>query len=85
MPHHPILSGTAYTSMKPRILRTLAHAFLDPEKPLTTHYGAIVGLSALGAAVVESLVMPNLLFYVKSLKETCAPLEEESISSTRRT
>jgi hypothetical protein len=27
------------------------HAFLDATKPLTTNYGAVVGLSALGAQV----------------------------------
>jgi len=57
--------GTAYATMQPRILRTLVHAFLDPQKPLTTHYGAVVGLTALGSSVVESLLMPNLLFYVE--------------------
>jgi len=60
--------GTAYSSMQPRILRTLIHAFLDPLKPLTTHYGAVVGMSALGAAVVEMLLLPNLLFYVRTLQ-----------------
>ncbi len=37
------------------------HAFLDATKPLTTNYGAVVGLSALGAQVCVALL---LLFVV---------------------
>ncbi len=37
--------GSAYRNLQPRITKTLVQAFLDPAKPLTTHYGAIVGLA----------------------------------------
>ncbi len=37
--------GFAYSDLQPRITKTLVAAFLDPNKPLTTHYGAIEGLS----------------------------------------
>jgi hypothetical protein len=30
----------------------LIHAFLDPHKSLTQHYGAVQGISALGASAV---------------------------------
>ncbi|KAJ2758267.1 histone H4-like TAF Taf6, SAGA complex subunit, partial [Coemansia nantahalensis] len=40
--------GQSYHTLKTRIARTLLRAFLDPTKPLTTHYGAIVGLTKLG-------------------------------------
>ena len=33
------------------------HAFLDATKPLTTNYGAVVGLSALGAQVCVALLL----------------------------
>jgi len=46
--------GGAYQNLQPRVTKTLLHAFLDPKKPLTTHYGAIVGLS--------KLVRPRRLF-----------------------
>lgn len=55
--------GTAYPSLQPRITRTLIHTLLDPLKPLTSHYGAIVGLTALGADTVRTLLAPNLVFY----------------------
>ena len=31
--------GTAYADLQPRIARQLLRAFLDPARPLTTHYG----------------------------------------------
>jgi hypothetical protein len=31
--------GAPYPDMQPRISRQLLRAFLDPAKPLTTHYG----------------------------------------------
>ncbi|KAF9964304.1 hypothetical protein BGZ70_006657 [Mortierella alpina] len=48
---------------QPRITRTLLRAFLDPEKALTTHYGAILGLSRMGNEVFKTLVLPNLKTY----------------------
>ncbi|KAF9984663.1 hypothetical protein BGZ75_003759 [Mortierella antarctica] len=55
--------GTSYHTLQPRITRTLLRAFLDPEKALTTHYGAILGLSRLGNEVFKTLVLPNLKTY----------------------
>lgn len=59
--------GTAYPSLQPRITKTLTHALLDPLKPLSTHYGAIVGLTALGPETIKTLLAPNLKFYTKQL------------------
>ncbi|KAG0214040.1 hypothetical protein BGX28_002906 [Mortierella sp. GBA30] len=55
--------GTSYHTLQPRITRTLLRAFLDPEKALTTHYGAILGLSRMGPEVFKTLVLPNLKTY----------------------
>ncbi|RUP43411.1 putative transcription initiation factor TFIID subunit 6 [Jimgerdemannia flammicorona] len=55
--------GKAYHTLQPRITKTLLRAFLDPAKPLTTHYGAIIGLSELGPEVVRVLVVPNVKAY----------------------
>ncbi|KAF9319805.1 hypothetical protein BG003_008099 [Podila horticola] len=55
--------GSSYHTLQPRITRTLLRAFLDPEKPLTTHYGAILGLTRLGNEVFKTLVLPNLKTY----------------------
>ncbi|KAF9996892.1 hypothetical protein BGZ80_010004 [Entomortierella chlamydospora] len=55
--------GSSYHTLQPRVTRTLLRAFLDPEKPLTTHYGAILGLSRMGNEVFKTLVVPNLKTY----------------------
>ncbi|KAF8927524.1 hypothetical protein BGZ58_010339 [Dissophora ornata] len=55
--------GTSYHTLQPRVTRTLLRAFLDPEKPLTTHYGAILGLVRMGNEVFKTLVVPNLKTY----------------------
>ncbi|CAI0436286.1 unnamed protein product [Linum tenue] len=56
--------GHLYHNLQPRITRTLVHAFLDPTKSLTQHYGAIQGLAALGPSVVRLLILPNLEPYL---------------------
>ncbi|KAK4795001.1 hypothetical protein SAY86_012995 [Trapa natans] len=60
--------GHAYQNLQPRIMRTLLHTFLDPNKTLPQHYGAIQGLAALGPGVVRFLILPNLEPYLQLLK-----------------
>ena len=64
--------GDAYPSIRPRITRTLLRALLDT-KPMTTHYGAIRGLHALGPKVVRETVMPNLRSYLNTLEPLLEP------------
>lgn len=59
--------GHAYHNLQPRVTRTLLHAFLDPKRAMTQHYGAIKGLAALGPRVVSLLVLPNLEAYLQLL------------------
>ena len=56
-----------YKSLQPRIIKTLLLAFLDPTKPLTTHYGSIKCLSLLGVSVIELLIVPNVHSYYQIL------------------
>jgi transcription initiation factor TFIID subunit 6 len=42
-----------------RVTRTMVSAFLEPTKPLTTRYGAVVCLAALGPRVVELFLLDN--------------------------
>ncbi|KAL6057925.1 histone H4-like TAF Taf6, SAGA complex subunit [Balamuthia mandrillaris] len=60
--------GDAYKNLQPRVSKTLLDAFMDLTKPLTTHYGAIVGLTALGHHVVQLLILPNLSSYLRLLE-----------------
>ncbi|XP_068636655.1 transcription initiation factor TFIID subunit 6-like isoform X2 [Aristolochia californica] len=69
--------GHAYHNLQPRVTRTLLHAFLDPMKALTQHYGAIQGLAALGPSVVRLLILPNLEPYMK-------PLEPEMLLESQK-
>ncbi len=60
--------GLDYPTLQPRITRTLAHALLDLSKPLTAHYGAIRGLSALGPHVTAALIIPHVRIYLAHLR-----------------
>jgi transcription initiation factor TFIID subunit 6 len=55
--------GNSYSTLKPRLCRSLLRAFLDNHKPITTHYGAITGLRIMGREVVRTIVLPNLKIY----------------------
>lgn len=59
--------GTVYSNMMPRIAKTLLKALLDNEKPLTTHYGAIAGIAALGPQAIDSLLLPCITQYLEAL------------------
>lgn len=54
-----------HPSLQPRITATLEDALVNPEKPMTTHYGAIVGLGYLGFRVVEAVIVPHLEKYIE--------------------
>ncbi|KAF9157846.1 hypothetical protein DFQ26_008261 [Actinomortierella ambigua] len=78
--------GTAYHTLQPRVARTLLHAFLDPEKPFTTHYGAVLGLSRLGPEVFNTLVVPNLKTYSTLLEPYLpndAAMDEDLVSQEK--
>lgn len=58
-----------YHNLQGRVTRTLLHAFLDPKKALTQHYGAIRGLAALGSRVVCTFT-----YGVHLIKSACETL-----------
>jgi len=72
--------GREYVNIQPRIVKTLVHAFLDVRRPLTTHYGAIVGLSRLGPQTRQLMLLPNLDRYFKYL----IPAMEQTESTVKR-
>lgn len=64
--------GNTYTTLLPRVTKTLAKAIAseaDSVKPMTTHYGAIVGLTLLGPNVIDSVLFPMLEGYMKALPQ----------------
>lgn len=67
--------GPAYQTIVPRVTRTLAKTLGDGEKPLSSHYGAIVGLTALGPMAVQSILIPVLPAYLRALGIEGAPMD----------
>ncbi|BDA47338.1 Transcription initiation factor TFIID subunit 6 [Coccomyxa sp. Obi] len=55
--------GSDYPDVQTRISRQLLKAFLDPARPLATHYGAVRGLAAMGPRVVQLLLVPHMPAY----------------------
>lgn len=72
--------GKAYHTLQPRITKTLLRAFLDPARPLTTQYGAIIGLDKIGPEVTRVLVAPNIKFYAENCLKNAV-----NTGSTQRT
>lgn len=70
--------GHVYQNLQGRVTRTLLHAFLDPKKALTQHYGAIRGLAALGSRVVRLVVLPNLELYLRLLAPELSPETQQN-------
>ncbi|EFJ13670.1 hypothetical protein SELMODRAFT_234732 [Selaginella moellendorffii] len=59
--------GHAYYNLQTRVTKTLLHAFLDPKRAMTQHYGAVKGIAALGSKLVRLLILPNLEVYINLL------------------
>ncbi|KAJ5647284.1 Transcription initiation factor TFIID subunit 6 [Penicillium lividum] len=56
--------------LKPRLVRSCLKSFLDPSKPFGAHYGAVIGMQAVGGTeVIRVLVVPNLNEYSKLLSD----------------
>lgn len=60
--------GHVYNNLQTRLTKTLLHAFLDPKRSMTQHYGSIQGLAALGPNMVRLLIVPNLEPYLRLLE-----------------
>lgn len=60
-------------TLKARLARSCLKNFLDPKKPLGTHYGAILGLGAAGGPdAVRVLIVPNLKEYESLIRDDMA-------------
>lgn len=70
-----------YSKMQPNFTKTLTMGLDKPKNPLTTHYGCIVGLTALGERVVDSVLLTRLPKYVKRLADI---LGDRSTKQIRR-
>ncbi len=63
-----------------QLLATLKEVLSDPARPLCSHYGAVVGLCALGTKALEEVFVSQLSSYWPTLQQV---LEDTSISNSR--
>lgn len=70
-----------YPDVQSRVTKTFLQALGDPQKPLTTHYGAMVGLGCLGQHVVDSFLKRRLKDYTIRIT---ALLNEPRLKAARR-
>ena len=62
--------GSSSSTLRPRIARSCLKHWLDSHKPFGTHYGALLGLTAVtGVEGVRALFLPNLKAYDAHLAE----------------
>lgn len=52
--------GKQYRDLQPRVTKTFLHAILDPSKPLTSIFGAIHGVIAMGPRAIQLVLVPNI-------------------------
>ncbi|TRY55354.1 hypothetical protein DNTS_020901 [Danionella cerebrum] len=75
MTHGDLVSGLYH-----QILLSLQKVLSDPVRPLCSHYGAVVGLHALGWKAVERVLYPHLPAYWANLQ---AVLDDYSVSNAQ--
>ncbi|XP_068027070.1 TAF6-like RNA polymerase II p300/CBP-associated factor-associated factor 65 kDa subunit 6L [Melanerpes formicivorus] len=73
--HGDLVSGLYH-----QILLSLQKVLADPVRPLCSHYGAVVGLHALGWKAVERVLYPQLPTYWANLQ---AVLDDYSVSNAQ--
>lgn len=61
--------GSSYTTLRPRVTRTLLRALLDSTKPVGTHYGALLGLKNMDSEVIKLILVGNLKVWSKLVIE----------------
>ena len=71
--------GSSNQGLKSRVARICLKQFLDPNKPLGTHYGALKALLLItGSEGMKMLVLPNLKIYDDLLKGAVAEESKKS-------
>ncbi|XP_029470739.1 TAF6-like RNA polymerase II p300/CBP-associated factor-associated factor 65 kDa subunit 6L isoform X1 [Rhinatrema bivittatum] len=73
--HGDLVSGLYH-----QILLSLQKVLVDPVRPLCSHYGAVLGLHALGWKAVEYVLYPHLTTYWSNLQ---AVLDDYSVSNAQ--
>lgn len=61
--------GSSYSTLRPRVTRTLLRALLDSSKPTGTQFGALLGLKNMGSEVIKLVLVGNLKVWFKLVIE----------------
>lgn len=70
--------GSSYSTLRPRVTRTLLRALLDSSRPVGTHYGALLGLKNMGNEVIKLVVIGNLkMWYHLVVQEMNTEIEKD--------
>ena len=72
-----IIFGNDYTTLKPRVVKTLCEA-MGPDKPLTTQYGGIVGISLFGPKAVDAFILPLATLYWNKWESVLQTIEHDN-------
>eukprot|EP00884_Botryococcus_braunii_P019295 jgi/Botrbrau1/6049/Bobra.0042s0032.1 len=65
--------GAKHRNVLPRVSKSLLNGLQDESKPLTSHYGCIRGIQALGPRAVRLNLLPILLPYMRHLNKRKGP------------
>ena len=65
--------GTEYEHLVERISKTFYETYVDSSLPLTSHYGAMIGMMYLGPLCMECLLFPTMASYVSALEDILYP------------
>ncbi|XP_070577903.1 TAF6-like RNA polymerase II p300/CBP-associated factor-associated factor 65 kDa subunit 6L [Ptychodera flava] len=72
--------NSSVNNLRHQLYLTFQEVLLDAARPLCSHYGAVVGLTALGPKAIEDVLLPQLSSYWPTLLTV---LEDTSISNTQ--
>lgn len=75
--------SNSYENLQPRVTKTLMKAFRDSGKPLSTHYGAIVGVTALGPQAIENVILPHFSTYLKAIEPQTSSTDSVKLKEAR--
>ncbi|EMG45455.1 hypothetical protein G210_4359 [Candida maltosa Xu316] len=75
--------GSSYSTLRPRVTRTLLRALLDSSKPIGTQYGALLGLKNMGSEVLKLVLIGNLnVWYSSVVEENKNEVEKKILINT---
>lgn len=74
--------GSSYSTLRPRVTRTLLRALLDSSKPMGTHYGALLGLKNMGPEVIKLVLIGNLKVWCNLVVGDSSEFEQSILLNT---